>query len=71
MDEPKCWEVMNCPEEVRATCPAYPEHGAECWKVTGTRCGQGEHDMKDVSEKILHCRSECRFYKEYIKVKFP
>ena len=47
---PDCWEVMDCPEEVRETCPAYPDHGKECWKLTGTKCAQGMHDMRDVSD---------------------
>ncbi len=64
---PECWDVMNCPEEIRENCPAYPEHGKECWKVTGTKCSQGGHDMSVVSDKILYCRNECRFYKEYIR----
>ncbi len=68
---PDCWDIMCCPREVRASCPAYPDHGSECWKVTGTMCAQGKFNKKNLSEKILYCRNECEFYKEFIRDKFP
>lgn len=29
----RCWEVMNCPEENRATCPAYQNGKHPCWQL--------------------------------------
>ena len=62
-----CWKVMGCPEILRKTCTAYPYHGKECWMVTRTKCGQGEHNMSDASEKIIYCRNMCEFYKYNFK----
>jgi hypothetical protein len=64
--EKNCWEVIGCPEEVRKDCPAFPEHGRECWKVTGTTCGAGKYRMAAISEKILYCRSECDYFRRYL-----
>jgi hypothetical protein len=63
---PDCWKVMGCSEEVRHSCPAYPDLGKECWKVTGTKCAQGRLEMESLSEKIVYCRNECEFYRNYI-----
>ncbi|MCP4649126.1 MAG: hypothetical protein GY853_03465 [PVC group bacterium] len=30
----RCWEYMRCGEE--KACPAYPDHGEECWFHAGT-----------------------------------
>ncbi len=68
---PNCWEVMECKEGVCMTCPAYPDHGRECWKVTGTLCGQGRLKKADFGEKILYCRNQCKFYKEYESRIYP
>ena len=67
---PDCWDVTGCNGVVREVCPAYPDHGKECWKVTGTCCAQGSLVMKDLTEKIIYCRNKCRFYKDNIKAKF-
>ncbi len=66
MGIPDCWEVMVCTGVVRDVCPAYPDHGKGCWKVTGTCCAQGRLVTKDVSEKMLHCRNKCKFYRDHI-----
>ena len=68
---PNCWEVMECGMEVCMTCPAYPDHGRECWKVTGTLCDHGRLRKTDLSEKIIHCRSNCEYYRKYIKKIYP
>ncbi len=62
---------MKCPEKVRDTCPAYPKHGRECWKLTGTNCGAGKSDMTTYEAKILYCRNECEYYKTYLKDIYP
>jgi hypothetical protein len=70
-DIPNCWEFLNCQEEVCRTCPAYPDHGHECWKVTGTKCESGKYVKANSEEKILHCRNECNYYRTYLKNTYP
>jgi hypothetical protein len=59
-----CWEFMGCPGDVKRACPAYPDRGLDCWKVTGTNCAQGRYVKASVMEKIEHCRS-CDFYQKF------
>ncbi len=59
-----CWEFMECPEETYNKCPAYPDRGLDCWKVTGTKCEKGKYEMETITEKVEHCR-QCHFYKEF------
>ncbi len=59
----KCWEFMKC--EIYEKCPAYPDRGMDCWKVTGTKCEGGKYEKASLEEKILYCRKECEFYKKY------
>ena len=58
-----CWEFMECQKDIFEDCPAYPNRGLDCWKVTGTKCGQGKHEMPSLQEKIQYCR-RCAFYVE-------
>ena len=57
------WEFMKCSTAIQE-CPAYPERGRECWKVTGTKCNGGKLEMASKSEKIMFC-SKCNFYRVY------
>ncbi|HAK58769.1 MAG TPA: hypothetical protein DCO77_00055 [Nitrospiraceae bacterium] len=59
-----CREFKKCPEETHRNCPAYPDRGLECWKVTGTRCERGIMEKSSVFLKIEHC-SKCDFYVQY------
>jgi len=53
-----CWEVLKCGRE--SGCPAFPDHGRQCFSVTGTVCrGKEQGTYKD---KIHACRSTCAFY---------
>jgi hypothetical protein len=61
-----CWEFKNCSVETYRTCPAYPDRGLECWKVTGTRCEMGKYVKATSAEKIAYCRS-CAFYVQFAK----
>jgi len=54
-----CWEIKNCPDARRAGCPAFPEHGGQCWAVTATMCG-GEK-QGSYREKMAKCR-QCEVY---------
>lgn len=40
---PACWQLTNCPEEVRAECPVAQSPGKRCWEIAKregreTRC---------------------------------
>lgn len=59
-----CWDFMKCQEATYRACPAHPDKGLDCWKVTGTKCAKGTLQMATALEKIAYCRN-CAFYKEY------
>jgi hypothetical protein len=59
-----CWEFMKCPKETYENCPAYPDRGQDCWKITGTKCERGTIEKKKLEEKIAHCRS-CDFFNKH------
>ncbi|AFM26261.1 two-CW domain-containing protein [Desulfomonile tiedjei] len=55
-----CWQVLGCNNE--QNCPAFPEHGRNCFAVTATLCRgetQGTYD-----EKIAKCRKGCKFFQD-------
>jgi len=64
MSEKNCWEFKNCPMDTYKGCPAYPNKGLDCWKVTGTKCDKGRFEMSTLDEKLEFCR-KCDFYKDY------
>lgn len=37
-----CWEIKNCPPEVRDACEAKVDARIPCWEVMKDRCGRGE-----------------------------
>jgi hypothetical protein len=59
-----CWEFRHCPEKTFTSCPAYPNKGLDCWKITGTKCNLGQLEKATLSEKVEYCRT-CDFYKAY------
>ncbi|MBI5189786.1 MAG: hypothetical protein HZA22_03805 [Nitrospirae bacterium] len=59
-----CWDFMKCDPGANGGCPAYPEKGRECWKVTGTKCDGGKQEKASRVEKIVHC-SKCGYYLEH------
>ena len=59
-----CWEFKKCFRETREQCPAYPDRGLDCWKITGTKCEKGIMEKKTVAEKIIYCRT-CDYFKIY------
>ena len=54
-----CWEMKNCPPERRNSCPAYPQHGGQCWMVTATLCGGKEQGS--YHDKMTNCK-KCNVY---------
>ncbi len=59
-----CWNFKNCPKDTYEKCPAYPDRGMDCWKVTGTKCEKGIIEKKTIYEKIKYCRN-CDFFINY------
>jgi len=63
-----CWEFINCGrvkgganEYILGVCPAYPDHGDNCYSIAGTYCDgevQGTH-----AHEIGHCM-KCGFFKK-------
>jgi methyl-accepting chemotaxis protein len=60
MARKSCWEKLNCGRE--QACPAYPDHGRNCFAVTSTMC-RGER-QGTYEEKISACRDSCAFYED-------
>lgn len=54
-----CWEIKNCPTDRRNSCPAYPDHGGQCWMVTATLCGGNEQGS--YHDKMANCK-KCNVY---------
>lgn len=54
-----CWEMKNCPADRRNSCPAYPQHGGQCWMVTATLCGGKEQGS--YHDKMANCK-KCNVY---------
>lgn len=59
-----CWAFKKCATVVRDSCPAHPENGKRCWKVTGTKCDSGRIEKATRLEKITFC-NKCDFYRTY------
>jgi len=57
----ECWEYQNCSNQAMKSCPAYPDNGKNCWKVTGTMCEGGRVRLASMEDKIRHCQM-CEFY---------
>ena len=50
-----CWDIKNCPEEMRERCPAWEFNtGNLCWFINGTICLGIAH--KAWKDKIKICR---------------
>jgi len=41
-----CWQIKNCPEEVRASCSAYVDHALPCWELSNNACSQGQRQCE-------------------------
>jgi len=62
-DDSKCWDVRNCPEEKRNTCPAWEfNSGQFCWFISGNLCGNTT--CKSWEEKIEVCKN-CMVMKNF------
>ncbi len=61
-----CWDVRQCSEEVKQSCPAWEFNaGHLCWFINGTIC---DNDVKKSwQEKILICR-KCPVFKSQLNL---
>jgi hypothetical protein len=57
-----CWKHRKCGKE--KDCPAYPNHGFDCWNVAGTLCRNEVQGVYD--QKIGSCRTQCPYYEGVI-----
>lgn len=57
-----CWDFMNCPQDKREDCNAYPNSGRSCWLVAGTLCN-GCEKLGLFAEQIESC-TICPWFKE-------
>jgi len=57
-----CWEMFQCPVEVRNECPAFKYRSQPCWEMEGTYHKQFDYGEK--GEGIDICQS-CRVYKRW------
>ena len=51
-----CWEVMDCPQQLREKCPAYMNTDHRCWLIAGTWCGGDlQKDLVNKQERCINC----------------
>ena len=62
--QPPCWQILQCPDELRCQCPAWEFNaGSFCWFINGTICGGVVHPTW--AEKIKICR-KCEAFPEVL-----
>ena len=59
-----CWEYTKC--MLRKYCPAYPDHGRDCYYIKGTLCWSDTVDRVNIKKKVERCL-ECDFYNKIIR----
>ncbi len=60
----KCWDILNCPDKVQKTCPAWEfDAGDLCWFINGTKCnGKARASWEDKMEECQKCKVFKRFF---------
>ncbi|MHA1272110.1 MAG: 1-aminocyclopropane-1-carboxylate deaminase/D-cysteine desulfhydrase [Promethearchaeota archaeon] len=46
----QCWQIANCPKELRESCPAYLNHEYRFWKIT--ECKHGPEMQEKLKKEI-------------------
>jgi methyl-accepting chemotaxis protein len=64
MGNPKCWEVLKCPQDRKESCKAFPDNGTKCYTVTGTMC-KGVKQGSPL-KKLAECE-KCSYYQKFMK----
>ena len=57
-----CWEVNQCPDNIKNVCPTPKYSFLPCWQIEGTYCKLDERHAGDLDTSI--CRL-CPVYKQY------
>lgn len=54
----RCWDIMNCSDDVRQKCPAYNAEETRCWMLSGTWCkGTQQGDFKSKLRTCMTCQA--------------
>ena len=51
---------------LRKYCPAYPDHGRDCYYIKGTLCWSDTVGKVNIKKKVERCL-ECDFYNKVIR----
>jgi len=57
-----CWEILRCPEYIKAECPAFRFQGVPCWQIEGTHCKLSVGCQRGDNTEICQV---CRVYKRW------
>jgi hypothetical protein len=57
-----CWEVLRCPEHLKAECPAFRFQSMPCWQIEGTYCKLSASCQRGDNTEICQV---CRVYKRW------
>ncbi|MBD3255534.1 MAG: pyridoxal-phosphate dependent enzyme [Candidatus Lokiarchaeota archaeon] len=50
----QCWQIVNCPKDVRETCPAYLNHEYRFWRVAECKLSEDKkRKAKDILSKAI------------------
>lgn len=61
-----CWDIKQCPDEVKESCPAWEFNGGHlCWFISGSICNSDK--KKSWEEKISVCRT-CPVFKSQLNL---
>jgi hypothetical protein len=61
-----CWNIRNCPDDIKKNCPAWEfKTGDLCWFINGTVCNGTI--QKTWNDKMTLCRS-CKIFKDLSKI---
>jgi len=63
-DRIPCWQMTNCPQQIRQECPAYTNSSLPCWEMEGTFCKLSMEGSYANGRDTTACQT-CRVYKKY------
>ena len=58
-----CWRILNCPEDLRETCPAYSATDTPCWTVNDK---VWECRTADCRQCVVYQQADCSSLKQLI-----
>jgi hypothetical protein len=63
-DKTPCWEICNCPTQIREECPAYTNRLLPCWEIEGTYGKLAIEGGLANGRNTTTCQT-CRVYRKY------